>query len=331
MDDLITIIIPVYNARIYLEKCVITILSQTYTNLQIIFVNDGSTDGSGDICDEYAARDARVNVIHQENKGASAARNAGLNYARGTWIAFVDADDFISPYYIEDMHKAAGDNCDMVICRAAWVNNGNDDNEPFRRDANVRRITGREACMRNFGKDVILYNSVWGKLFKARLWEGLRFPEGKINEDMYISHALLYRAEYITIMEAVLYAYFQSEESVMRSAFSPKYLDILDAWQEAARFYNEKREYDLENIARRVYCSRVLDARCICGKLIPNEKETLRRLRLRAAEAYREAKPVKGYIDCNTLITYAYRIKLFIGRWSPPLYSFIFLRGRTYL
>ena len=333
MDELITIIVPVYNARGYIDRCIASLAGQTYPALQIILVDDGSTDGSGDVCRAYAGTDERIEVVRRANGGASAARNTGLDRARGVWIAFADADDFFSPYYIEDMYAAASGGCDMVICRTAWVAEGSDIDMqgPFRRDGGSSRITGREACMRNFGRDVCLFNAVWGKLFRARLWEGLRFPEGKICEDMYVSHALLYRTGDITIIDAVLYAYVQSGSSVMRCAFTLQRLDVLDAWQEGVRFFSEAGERDLEKIAKRVYCSRVFDALHVCKKMIPGEREALRLLRLRAADAYGEVKFFTDYADCSRRRALAYRIKLIIGRWCPPLYALLFIRGRTYI
>jgi len=333
MDDLITIIVPVYNARGYIDRCIASIKGQTYPALQIILVDDGSTDGSGDICKAYAGQDERIEVIRRISGGASAARNTGLDRARGAWIAFADADDFVSPYYIEDMFKAASDGCDMVICRTAWVEDDPDIDirEPFRRDGGSSRITGREACKRNFGKDVSLFNSVWGKLFRVSLWQGLRFPEGKICEDMYISHSLLYRTGDITILNAVLYAYVQSKGSVMRCAFTLQRLDVLDAWQEGVSFFSGAGEPELAKIAKRVYCSRVFDALYVCKKMIPGEREVMSRLRLRAADAYSELKPFSGYADCSKLRALAYRLKLFLGRWCPPLYGLMFMRGRTYI
>ena len=333
MDELITIIVPVYNARGYIDRCIASLTVQTYHALQIILVDDGSTDGSGDVCVAYAGLDERIEVVRRANGGASAARNTGLGRARGAWIAFADADDFVSPYYIEDMYAAAGDGCDMVICRTAWVGDGPDIDiqGSFRRGGGASHITGREACMRNFGKDVYLFNSVWGKLFKASLWEGLRFPEGKICEDMYVSHALLYRTGDITIIDAVLYAYVQSGSSVMRCAFTLQRLDVLDAWQEGVRFFSEAGERDLEKIAKRVYCSRVFDALHVCKKMIPGEREAMRLLRLRAAVAYGEVKSFTDYADCSNRKALAYRVKLFLGRWCPPLYALLFMRARTYI
>jgi len=331
MGELVTIVVPVYNAIGYVARCMASLMKQTYRELQIIVVDDGSTDGSGDLCEELAKQDARVKVIHQPNAGVSAARNVGLSRAQGGWISFVDSDDYVSPHYIEDMLSAAGDSCDMAICRTAWVEEDSDNPEPFRRDAQTQRITGREACLRNFGKDIQIFIACWGKLFRAGLWDGLLFPEVKIGEDLFVSHSLLYRAKHIAITEARLYAYVQSQGSLMRSASTSNRLDKLDAWQEGVRFFSEAGDYELVHIARRVYCSRVFDAVCVCKKYIPQEREIISKLKSRGADAYRSAKPIRGYIDCSTRKAFAYRIKLFLGRWFRPLYAALFMRGRMYI
>lgn len=327
MDELVSVIVPVCNAGDTIQRCVSSVTGQTYSSLQIILVDDGSTDNSGAACDTFAAEDARVEVIHQENKGVAAARNAGLARAKGAWIAFADADDYVSPYYIEDMIAASADGCGMVICRPIYVSEGSGFPQ-FMRASSFRSITGFEACLRNFGNEMNLFNSSWGKLFRARLWSDLRYPEGKINEDMFLSHTLLYRSGQIVLTDAYSYAYVQTADSITRSAFSLKRLDVLDAWMEGVRFFSEAGEPDLAHIARRIYCSRVFDARYVCGKLLPHERGALNMLRLRAKRAYTETGKIKGYIDCSEWKAISYRIMLLIGRWCPLLYGVIFVRGR---
>jgi len=340
---LVTIIVPVYNSRERVARCAASLAGQTYHDLQIVLVDDGSKDGSGDICDAFAQNDGRIESVRKPNGGASSARNAGLDRAKGEWIAFVDADDYVSPCYIEHMLSAAQGDCDMAICRFAWVQDSSSDSssdssnssssEPFNRAPGTRQITGREACAQRFGKEISLYNRCWGKIFRAHLWAGLRFPEElAIGEDIYVSHALLYRAGRIAITDAVLYAYVQSAGGIMRSGFSPRHLlDALEAWQQGARFFSEAGEADLANIARRVYCSRMLDARCICKRLMPNEIGAMQKLRQRAAEAYRDVRAVRKYIDCSSLKARVYPLKFLLGLWCPPLYARIFVGKGTSL
>jgi len=328
VDELITVIIPVYNKLKHFETCVNSVSEQSYSALQIIIIDDGSTDGCSEICDILAAKDARIEIAHQANAGVSAARNAGLDLARGSWIAFIDADDFISPYYIEDLLTAASVDCDAAMCGAIYVPDDDNANVIFSRPEHTRYITGREACLRNLGLEVNLYNSNWGKLFRSRLWTALRFPEGKINEDMFISHALLYSIGRIAVTDAKLYAYVQTGNGITRSAFTPRRLDMLDAWQEGVRFFASAGEPELADIARRVYCGRAFDAMYITGKHFPNDAALMAQLRRRSKEAYREVKSTHGYMDCSRCRAFAYRLMFFTARRLFPLYAFLFVRGR---
>jgi len=289
-------------------------------------VDDGSTDGSGDICDAMAREDGRIEVVRKPNGGVSSARNAGIDRARGEWIAFVDADDYVSTYCIEYMLSAARSGCDMAICRYTRVQDS-DDSAPFTRAPYTCEITGREACVRRFGREISLYNRCWGKISRAHLWTGLRFPDKlSVGEDIFVSHELLYRAGRIAITEATLYAYVQSEGSIMRSTFSTRHIfDALEAWRQGVCFFSAAGEADLASIARRVYCSRLLDARCICEKMVPDEKDAMRKLRQSAAEAFREVKAVQRYMDCSTLKAHGYPLKFLLGLWCPPLYARIFM------
>jgi len=326
MGGLVTVIVPAYNAGDTIERCVDSITGQTYRDLQIIIVDDGSKDDTGGICGSLAENDPRIEMIHQENGGVSAARNAGLQRARGEWIAWADADDYVSPYYIEDMLAAVREDCGIVLCRPVYMDNNDPAPAPFKRTRDTRYITGREACIRNFGYETNRFNSGWGKLVRARLWVGLRYPVGKINEDIHVSHALLYRAGTVAITDAVLYAYIQTRGSITRGAFSLRRLDILDAWEEATRFFNEGNETGLADVARRVYCTRVMDARFVCKKKAPCESEAHKNLRLRSVQAYDEVKKITRYMDCSARRALAYRMKFFTGRWCYPLYALCFVR-----
>jgi len=333
-NELVSVIVPVYNSREYIVRCVTSIAVQTYPDLQIILIDDGSADGSGDICDAFAKEDGRIEVIHKPNGGVSSARNAGIGHARGEWMAFVDADDYVSPHYVEHMLSAAQGGCDMAICRFAWVQgDGGDGGAQFSLAPDTRHITGREACVRRFGKEISLYNRCWGKIFRSHLWTGLSFPDIlSVGEDIFISHALLYRAGRIAITDAVLYAYVQTEGSIMRSALYPRHLfDAIDAWLQGVRFFSEAGEADLANIAHRVYCSRLLDACCICKKMLPGDTDALRKLRQSAAEAFREVRAISRYADCSMLKAHGYKLKFFLGLWRPALYARIFMGKRISL
>lgn len=193
MDEkLISVIVAAYNIEEYLPRCLESILSQTYTNLEILLVDDGSEDDTGIICDKYAAQDSRIIVIHQENKGLSGARNAALSVAQGAYIGYVDGDDFIEPDMYKEMYRACEQqNAEIAICAyrevGANVCGGTFSGEYY--------VLSREEALAvyiNDDREYHIYNSVWSKLFKRELVDGIFFPEGKKSEDiMYTTQALV--------------------------------------------------------------------------------------------------------------------------------------------
>jgi len=331
-SELVSIIIPVYNSENYLERCVSSALKQTHRALQIILVNDGSTDRSGDMCDAFAAAHPLVEVFHMENRGLSAARNMGLDNARGQWVTFLDADDYFSPRFVElNLAACFQYSADIAASRFIIDTAGTLGEDSFILASQYECITGREAVIRHFGKGAGLLNTAPGKLGRASLWKDLRFPEGKIIEDVFVSHHLLHRAKRVVVSDARLYAYYQSPDSIMRSAFTLKRLDSLDSWQEGVRFFEELGDRELADIALRVYCNRLFDAFCLCKKFLPHEREVLRQLRLRAIDAFMEVRRVRSYIDQPLTVMLLYRGKQIVGRYFPAVYSAMFLRGRTYV
>ena len=331
-SELVTIIIPVYNTENYLERCVSSALKQTHRALQIILVNDGSTDRSGEICDAFAAAHPFVEAFHRENGGLSAARNMGLDNARGQWITFMDSDDYFSARFVEQNLAACLQyGADIAVSHFVIDAEGDLGEESFTIASQYECITGREALIRHFGKGAWLLNMAPGKLSRTSLWKDLRFPEGKTIEDVFVSHHLLHRAIRVVLSDARLYAYYQSPDSIMRSAFTLKRLDALDSWREGVRLFEELGDRDLADIAQRVYCNRLFDAFCLCKKFLPHEREVLRLLRLQAIDAYTEVMSVRSYIDQSPKVAFAYRGKQIIGRYFPAIYSAMFLRGRTYV
>ena len=199
-NDLISVIVPVYNMEQYMERCVNSIINQTYHNLEIILVDDGSTDHSTAMCDEYALRDERIKVVHKPNGGLSDARNAGLAVVSGNYVGYVDSDDWIEPQMYEKMYAACVENnAQVAVCRYAKAYQ-----DRIERGGNGR-ITAfdREGILKVYLSDTdeyVVYNSVWSKLFAREVVEGVLFPVGKNSEDiMYTTRAFckLERAVYI--------------------------------------------------------------------------------------------------------------------------------------
>ena len=220
MESLISVIVPVYNVEPYLRKCVDSILNQTYRNLEVILVDDGSPDGCPGICDEYAAKDERVKVIHKKNGGLSDARNAGMAVMNGDYLSFVDSDDLLPVDAIETLHRiAVEENADLVIGghnRFEDTPLSSTDTELF-----VKRWTPVEAMA-----DMLRNGCAsWARLYRRELHQSILFPVGEINEDEAIVLELLERCNCIAVTNAVVYYYRFRPESITTARFSAKKLD----------------------------------------------------------------------------------------------------------
>ena len=221
----VSIIVPVYQVEKYLRQCIDSILAQTFTDFELILVDDGSRDQSGAICDEYSERDSRICVIHTENKGAAAARNAGLTRASGEYIAFVDSDDYISETMLERMCEVIRNSkCDLVICNFLHI--FSDEKDDFSLPLQDMEISGREVLahqktQKNYG----VWTVVWNKLYKRKIFENLRFPEGKYFEDEFFSDQLYLRCGSVHVVPDVLYFYRVWESSTMNTQKTINYLD----------------------------------------------------------------------------------------------------------
>lgn len=226
----ISVIIPVYNAEKYLNSCMNSVVSQTFKNLEIILVDDGSSDRSPQICDEWAQKDARVRVIHRLNRGAAAARNEGIEMATGSFLTFVDADDLLGidtlhyAYEVQQKYQA-----DLVIYNFQFVNEqGNLLKEPDFSHMPNEVLGENEVWQRYFslGEQSIYYVVVWNKLYKATLFQTLRFPEGKLYEDQFYMPGLYKQCKVIVCLSYVGYYYIQWGDSTMaRQGSSRNYLD----------------------------------------------------------------------------------------------------------
>ena len=220
----ISIVIPIYKVEPYLHKCIDSILAQTYTNLEIILVDDGSPDRCPEICDEYAKKDSRINVIHKENGGLSDARNAGLDICSGEYIAFVDSDDWIEPYMYEKL-------LDNMIRFSAEMSIGgvSDDIEENGDYRSVKLSAYGETEFSESNTDAMKRYflsswAAWDKLYIASLFDGIRYPRGEINEDEAIVLQLLERCRTVCYTNEVCYHYVRRPESITTSSFSLKKL-----------------------------------------------------------------------------------------------------------
>lgn len=249
---LISIIVPVYKVEPYLRECIDSILAQTYRDFELILVDDGSPDRCGAICDEYAAQDSRIRVVHQENGGLSAARNTGLEIAAGDYITFVDSDDVVHPEYLSFLFEIlCKTGADISICRFLRYSGETPAAEPCE-IAISAVMTGRESCYALYGDEAVVYTTAWGKLYRRKLFEGVRYPVGRIHEDEATTYKLLYQANKVAVLENELYLYRQNLDSIMNTRFSEKRYHALTAFEERIAFFREQGEHELAKMGKQV-------------------------------------------------------------------------------
>ena len=224
---MVSIIIPVYNVQDYLARCVDSVLTQTYTDLEIILVDDGSIDISGDICDEYALHDARVRVIHKENGGLSDARNAGLDVARGNYVAFIDADDYVHPSFVELLLKTINET-GAQIAVSTWqeLKDGDKPRKVRTKRPRCTILTQEEAISSVFYQKK-LNHSACSRIFETQLFNNLRFPEGMLYEDLAIIYPLLCKVEKVALINTPMYYYMHRQGSII-TTMSLRRTHVLD-------------------------------------------------------------------------------------------------------
>lgn len=225
-EPLVSVIVPVYNTEEYLEYCLDSIISQTYKKLEIILIDDGSTDKSGEVCDKYRKRDKRIKVFHKENGGLSAARNFGLEHMQGEWVTFVDSDDYIHATMVMNMVRFALADCSQMV---SVIHKKTAKEFPYSYNGNVNnKIVSRIYDRRVYQVDVLsgklaMYSH--GKLYKCELFESIRFPVGKLYEDVPTTWAISKLVDRVTVINKELYFYRQRLGSIVNSAFKPERMD----------------------------------------------------------------------------------------------------------
>ena len=272
--DLVSVIIPIYGVEQYLDRCVRSVVNQSYAHLEIILVDDGSTDRCPAMCDAWANKDSRIQVIHKPNGGLSSARNAGLDMATGEFIAFVDSDDYVEPDYIATMIDAAQKNhADLVMCSVFHEDadgNAIEQTAPVRRKEyapitdTLRTCSGID-CMRQRGEENGVDNVVaWNKLYRCQLWKDLRYPVGKLHEDEFVTYRIFGRTRTAVLLPERLYHYIERTGSIMHTKYTLQSLDIIEALIGKVRFLLDEGARDLfpvffSQLKDSIYKARQLD------------------------------------------------------------------------
>lgn len=237
----ISIVVPVYNVEKYLDNCIESILNQTFKDFELILVDDGSTDKSGEICDKYNVKDDRIKVIHKSNGGVSSARNAGLDIACGKYIGFVDSDDIIHPRMYEILYDLIQVYKSDISC-CNFKNIYSEVNEEYE-DINITEViemNNIQAVSNLYGKNINVRLVVaWNKLYIRELFDDIRYELGKIHEDEFIAHKLLYKCKKIVYTNDELYYYLQREGSIMSQISYKRKVHSLLAQADRMRFCNK--------------------------------------------------------------------------------------------
>ncbi len=249
-NQLVSMIVPIYKVEKYLGQCIESLLAQTYHNLQIILVDDGSPDRSGEICEEYAKKDDRILVIHKENGGLSDARNAGIEKAEGEWFCFIDSDDFIAPDMVERLYRLATEHrAKLAWCGLKEVEEDAEYSLEVDRDSGAEEeitvYTPVEAEKQFFTMNKQKCLVTWNKLYHRSLYASIRFPKGKLYEDGYTTYRAIYIAEKVVTTSRSLYYYRQRKGSIMADHSDRIYLPSLEAGKERLDFYRQNGETEL--------------------------------------------------------------------------------------
>ena len=236
-EDLISVIIPVYRVEEYLRRCVDSVLAQSYSHMEVILVDDGSPDGCPAICDAYGEADSRVKVIHQKNAGLSGARNTGIEAAEGSYLAFVDSDDYLAPEFLERLHRACVEtDSDLSMCRWEYVKG---EAVPERGSGRTETYTGREMLANLYVPDGAYFVVAWNKLYRRELFEKIRYPLGRIHEDEATTYRIFDQVKRAAFVDSSLYGYFVTPVSITRG-FNPKRMDWVTSVAERMNFFVKK-------------------------------------------------------------------------------------------
>lgn len=255
-QKMISIIVPVYNIKAYIEECIVSLMKQTYQNLEIILVDDGSTDGSGEICDNYAKKDNRIVALHKENGGLSDARNYGMDRAHGSFFAFVDGDDWVhSQMYELMMDVLEAWQADVVAC---WFEQSD---EIFARrqysqdELNIKLLTGSDA-LSDIETPLVV---AWNKLYKRKVFENIRYPKGKLHEDEYIIHKIFYRCRRVAMIDKPLYFYRIRNDSIVAKMTPIRLENALEALADRVEFADNMGWIEVMPAVVRRYCDYCID------------------------------------------------------------------------
>lgn len=323
MSELVSVVVPVYNVEKYLARCLDSIIAQTYKNLEIILIDDGSTDSGGKICDDYAARDSRIRVIHQENVGLAEVRNVGIREAKGEYLQFVDSDDWVEPELVETCYKLSQEyDADIVTFRGTR----NYDNGTFRHAPEPVRphiiMSGTEALSMIMIPGYLNAAS-WNKFVKTSLYEGIEYPKGKLYEDLHTVYKYVAKARKVLCTSLELYHYFIRSASISNESFSARTYDLADAINNCYEFVIKRCGNDTTMRTDTIVGMYVRKMMFI-NHMVSSGRKSYDMEYIRKFQ--REMNPVL-IMKCRH-IKFEKKIQLLLLKYSISLYSFVFKKVR---
>lgn len=318
---LISIIVPVYNSDKFLQRCLNSIVNQTFSDFELILIDDGSTDNSSEICDEYKSKDNRIIVCHQKNQGSAVARNKAIAMAKGEYLAFVDSDDYIHPRYLEILSSIAKQrDADIVVCSFAkgleesfeW-----NSYETFNPDS-YSEYKG-DVFLREFEKNKSIKIWVlWDKLFRRECFNGIKMPAGRVYQDNAVVYKMLYTADKVIDTDFILYYYYSNENSTTsKNKFKLSRLDWLLVLDEMAAFFYDKKEVELYNKYRKQYLQDALFLYKQMVDCMPNASKT-KELKENIIKRYKNDKE-----ELNLNADYSFSLYEFVYPSRAKIYSVI--------
>jgi len=320
MNNLVSIIVPVYNVEKYIKKCLESIIGQTYSNLEIILVDDGSLDNSGKICDAYSLIDNRIRVIHKKNGGLSDARNCGIDAARGKFLAFIDSDDMVDSTFIEVLYGLLM-KYNAEISQVSFIRVYEDGS-----DKEYSCGTEQEKVYTNIQMLNALYvndtgpNAIvaWNKLYRSTLFDFVRFPLGRINEDEGTMYKVIYNSEKIVVSSRKLYFYLQRENSIMRSGFGERSFHIVELLEERSRFFLSNSLCELFE-KNQIYYLRILAEIYVNGKRTRFDKKQLLEIKSKFLKVCKDSVKFKYISKSNEIDLIIARHSIYIFKMKNAL------------
>ena len=323
MEAKISIIVPVYKVEKYINRCLDSILNQSYKNLEIILVDDGSPDRCGEVCKEYAKKDSRIRVIHKENGGLSDARNFGMKYITGEYTLFLDSDDYIEKNCIETLLKVAQENKSDIIQSGFYYDYDTYllyDDRYYTEDSPIVNLDNN-SLMRELVINERVKNFVWGKLYKSELIRDKYFKKGVLFEDVFWAHNIMKDVKKYTIIHKLLWYYTQREDSIV-GKYSSKNLDILKGLKERKEFLKINYPNLLGEINKLIFTTSMLHYNIILK---------LRDSNLEIAKKEIKEDILKNYSEIyRSLDNYFLKWQLIIFKYIPKLNRMPILLKRVF-